>query len=201
VAGVIAVVASRGGDGPSATTSTNSKTTGSTTDTAEIRPVRVSGTPLPRYGDDPDPAVGKVIPEIHGAGFDATAVDIVADGRPKLIVFVAHWCPHCQREVPRLSDYLEAHPIPASMDMVTVATGTSPDRPNYPPSAWLEREGWPGPVMADSDRSTAADALGLSAYPFFVAVDASGEVVARTSGELQTADFRHLLALATGGAA
>jgi hypothetical protein len=41
-------------------------------------------------------------------------------------------------------------------------------------------------VLVDSDNA-AAQAVGLSAYPFFVAVDGDGTVVLRTSGEL-TAD-------------
>jgi hypothetical protein len=54
------------------------------------------------------------------------------------------------------------------------------------------------PTLADSDDKQAADAFGLSAFPFFVAVDASGEVVARTSGELTTEQFADLLDRARG---
>ncbi len=121
---------------------------------------------------------------------------IKADGRPKVVVFVAHWCPHCQREVPRLSEYLRDNPVPAGVEIVTVATGTTADRPNHPPSEWLERENWPGPVLADSEDAKTAEAFGLSAYPFFVAVDKDGKVVARTSGELTTDQFAELLRLA-----
>jgi thiol-disulfide isomerase/thioredoxin len=199
-AGVVALLASRGQDksGP-----TRARTTGATTGStvvapAETRPVEVTGTALPRYEGEPDPAVGRPIAEITGAGFDGAPVTIAPDGRPKLVLFVAHWCPHCQREVPKLSEYLRQHPLPADVDMVTVATGTSPDRPNYPPSGWLAREKWPGSVLADSTQSTAASAFGLSAYPFFVAVDASGKVVARTSGELTTETFAQLMQAARG---
>jgi cytochrome c biogenesis protein CcmG/thiol:disulfide interchange protein DsbE len=204
LAGVIAIVASRGGKDDTTTARTTGSTaqgsTGSTAVThAETRPVRVTGSPLPRYDGEPDPAVGTSVPRVEGAGFDGTPVTIAPDGRAELILFVAHWCPHCQREVPRLTTYLRDHPLPAGIDLITVATGTTPDRPNYPPSEWLAREKWPGKtVLADSTDSRAAGALGLSAYPFFVAVDKDGKVVARTSGELTTDQFAELVQLAQG---
>jgi len=43
---------------------------------------------------------------------------------------------------------------------------------------------WPFAVMADSKTFTAADAYGLSAYPYFVAVSADGKVAGRATGEL-----------------
>jgi thiol-disulfide isomerase/thioredoxin len=121
---------------------------------------------------------------LKGQAFDGSPVDIRNDGRPKLVLFVAHWCPHCQREVPLLTDYLKSHPLPNGVDLYTVATATNPQRPNYPPSTWLAKVGWKAPTMADSNDAKAADAFGLSAFPYFVAVDGSGKVVARTTGEI-----------------
>jgi cytochrome c biogenesis protein CcmG/thiol:disulfide interchange protein DsbE len=166
---------------------------------AETRPVTVTGTPLaklPQTGDDP--AVGQTIPEVKGQSFDGSPVDIRNDGRPKLILFVAHWCPHCQREVPLLAKYLKSHPLPKGVDLYTVATATGAQKPNYPPSAWLSREGWTAPTLADSDDTKAADAFGLSAFPYFVAVDGSGKVVARTTGEITTDEFTNLAAKSIG---
>ena len=54
----------------------------------------------------PDPAIGKTVPTLTGKSvYDGGAVTIGPDtggGKPQVIVFVAHWCPHCQAEVPRL---------------------------------------------------------------------------------------------------
>jgi|SRR5438067_8464050 len=160
----------------------------------QTRPVTVTGTALPELpqGGGTDPAVGQVIPEARGASFDGTPVDIRNDGRPKLILFVAHWCPHCQREVPLLTSYLESHKLPSGVDLYTVATATNSTRPNYPPSAWLADKGWKAPTLADSDDAKAATAFGLNAFPYFVAVDGSGKVVARTTGEITTDDFADL---------
>ena len=165
----------------------------------ETRPVVVTGTALPELPQTGnDPAVGKEIPEVRGQSFDGSPVDIRNDGRPKLILFVAHWCPHCQREVPLLTGDLKSHPLPKGVDLYTVATATNAARPNYPPSAWLAKVGWKAPTMADSDDAKAANAFGLNAFPYFVAVDGSGKVVARTTGEITTDDFAGLAAKALG---
>ena len=194
LAGIVAVVASRGGEDNTSSDPPPADASGSPESaSAETRPVQVTGDALARFTSEPDPAVGRPIPQVAGASFDGTPVAIEANGRAKVIVVVAHWCPHCQREVPRLSEYLRDTPLPADVEMVTVATGTSPDRPNYPPSKWLADERWPGPVLADTEEGAAAAALGVSAYPFFVAADKDGNVVARTSGELTTEQFAELI--------
>ena len=46
--------------------------------------------------------------------------------------------------------------------------------------------------MADSASGTAANAYGLPAFPYFVALDSSGKVVGRTSGEITTDQFAKL---------
>jgi thiol-disulfide isomerase/thioredoxin len=150
----------------------------------QTRPVVVSGQPLVLLPDGPDPAVGAPAPVLEGSAFDGTAVRIAADGRPKVLVFLAHWCPHCQREVPVLSQWIAANGRPDGVDVYGIATGTTPDRPNFPPSAWLARERFTPPTLADDADGRAATAFGLSAFPFFVAVDADNHVVARLSGEL-----------------
>jgi thiol-disulfide isomerase/thioredoxin len=186
LAAVVAIVASGGSNAPTGTAGIE-----------ETRAVEVTGTSLAPLGSGPDPAVGQLAPVARGASFDGTPVTIGGDGTPRVIAFVAHWCPHCQREVPLLSAYLGDDPMPEGVDLVTVATSTGADRPNYPPSAWLAREEWPGPVLADSADGTTAQAFGLTAFPYFVAVNAAGDVMARTSGEISTAQFAQLVSSAS----
>jgi cytochrome c biogenesis protein CcmG/thiol:disulfide interchange protein DsbE len=165
----------------------------------ETRPVTVTGTPLAKLPESgTDPAVGQPIPEAKGQSFDGTPVDIRNDGRPKLVLFIAHWCPHCQREVPLLAKYMKSNPLPKGIDLYAVSTAVNEPRGNYPPSEWLKKEGWTAPTLADSDKGEAADAFGLPGFPYFVAVDGSGKVVARTSGEISTDDFAALAAKALG---
>jgi len=166
----------------------------------ETRSVEVTGTALAPLADGTDPALGQPVPVVRGASFDGTPVAIGGSGERMVVAFVAHWCPHCQLEVPLLSAHLADNPMPAGVDLVTVATSTTATRPNYPPSAWLEREAWPGQVLADDDDGTTAQAFGLTGLPHFVAVDAAGEVVGRMSGEITTEQFDQLTALALGTA-
>jgi thiol-disulfide isomerase/thioredoxin len=178
MAAIIAIVAAGGGD----------EKGGDVEGLQQTQPVEVSGSALPRFGDDTanDPAIGTTIPTVTGKSFDGTPVTIQPTGSPQMLMFVAHWCPHCQREVPIVSEWLKQGGLPASVQLTTVATGTSADAPNYPPSAWLEKNDWPSPILADSTNADAANAFGLSSYPYFVWVDADGKVVARASGELTT---------------
>ena len=73
---------------------------------------------------------------------------------------------------------------PADLQVTAVSTAynTAPD--NSPASAWLKRENWPTPVMADSSDNTAANAYGLTAFPYLVVLGPDGTVKARTTGEL-----------------
>ena len=128
-----------------------------------------------------DPAVGMVAPDISGEGLDGKTVSVTADGRPRAIVFVAHWCPNCQREVPQLVA-LDAQGALSGVDVVGVVTATSPDRPNYPPSAWLQREHWPFRTLVDTDDGAVARSFGIDRVPVVVFVDAQGRIAARLAG-------------------
>jgi len=150
----------------------------------------VTGQALATHMDETpatDPTVGQPIPEVVGADWDGNEVSILRDGTAKAIVFLAHWCPHCQREVPAVAAYLDAAQLPSGLEILSVATSIDPVRTNYPPSAWLEREGWQPPVLMDDAASTVAAAFGLRAFPYWVFVDGNGNVVRRFSGETDPA--------------
>jgi thiol-disulfide isomerase/thioredoxin len=114
-----------------------------------------------------------------------------ATGSPYAVIFLAHWCPHCQAEVPRLVALSKNGQI-EGVDVTGVATATSDQNPNYPPSEWLTGEDWPFPVMVDTASGTAANAYGLTGYPYMVFVDAEGKVVGRTSGEVGEEDLQKI---------
>jgi cytochrome c biogenesis protein CcmG, thiol:disulfide interchange protein DsbE len=159
----------------------------------------ITGTALPPFqGVENDPAVGQPAPEVTGADFDGEPVSITADGRPKVVVFLAHWCPHCQDEVPLIQAWVGAGGLPDGVDLVSVATGTDPGAPNYPPDAWLEREGWTVPVIVDPTNTVAA-AYGLASYPFWVFIGPDGNVRARAAGELPMTDLEATIRALTAG--
>jgi thiol-disulfide isomerase/thioredoxin len=169
-----------------APTSTNPATTSTTADTAPaFGTVEVSGDPLPEYGAiDEDKVVGSAVPEITGHDFSGNAVSISNDGRAKIILLVAHWCPYCQGEVPIVHDWYAEADLPDNVDVYSIIVWTDPSRDNFPPSAWLESEGWTIPVIVDDEQNTAATAIGVSGVPFWVLVNADGTLYTRGSGQL-----------------
>lgn len=150
--------------------------------------VEVTGTPLPPLrGSAIDPAVGRDAPALDGVAPDGSPVTVEPGGQPILLVFVAHWCPDCQAAIPRLAEPL-AGTVPGDAEVVLVSTGQVPDRGKWPPSEWLDEEGWATPVLVDDVAATAASSYGLISYPYFVMIDAEGEVTERSSGRLAPAE-------------
>ena len=156
--------------------------------------VQVTGTALPALapGSD-DPAIGMPLPTLTGVGVDGEPLVIGPDEGPVAIVVLAHWCPHCQAELPRLVDWLGTNEVPDGVRLVALSTAIDPARPNYPPSAWLEREGWTQPTLVDDASSTGLAALGITNFPAFVTADADGAVRTRVTGEIGPEAFAALL--------
>ena len=196
IVGIVAVVLVAAGGGNS-----SSSSGGGAKNAVEVSAeVTTGGTALPRYtAGVKDTAVGMTAPTLGSVDFQGRNVEVGgATGSPYALAFLAHWCPHCQAEVPRLVSLARNGKI-EGVDVVGVATGTSEANPNYPPSAWLAREDWPFGVLVDDGRFTAANEYGLSGYPFLVFVDANGKVVGRTSGEVAPEDLQKIFkSLAAG---
>jgi thiol-disulfide isomerase/thioredoxin len=180
-----------------ATTETTTTTTvlagGSETETTaaaiampiEVGTPSVTGSALPRLTDaGTDPALGLPAPEVEGTDPSGTAVTISNDGRAKVILFVAHWCPYCQAEIPEVREWIAAGGLPEDVDLYSVSTDVRATADNYPPSAWFERELWTAPLVVDDAAGTVARSFGLPGYPFWVFVSADGIVVDRASGGL-----------------
>jgi cytochrome c biogenesis protein CcmG/thiol:disulfide interchange protein DsbE len=194
VLALIAFFATRSDDSGSVTDGNGSAGGGQTEETGTVA---VDGQPLAELNPEGnDPAVGQTAPSLEGTSFDGSAITIEPGSEPKLVVFVAHWCPHCQREVPKIVSWLEDSGTPEGLEMMVVATATDENRPNYPPSEWLDEEGLDLPAMADDSRGTAAEAYGLSGYPYFVLLDADNKVIARDTGELSTDELDGLVEMA-----
>lgn len=172
-----------------------------TEDTAvqQVAPVVVQGDPLPEYPQmttsyvaDPatDPAVGIAAPQIIGEDFEANEVVIdPGDGDAHVIVFAAHWCPHCQQEVPLIADWIAEGNLPDGVQVSLVSTAVRQGSSQYPPSRWLQSADWENTVVLDNPNSGALAAYGAGSFPYIVYVDADGNVAARSSGALPIDDF------------
>jgi thiol-disulfide isomerase/thioredoxin len=149
--------------------------------------VRATGGPLlpsDDIGTANDDEIGETAPTLSGLSLTGKKLTLTNDGKPRIVLFLSHSCPHCQDEVPVIVDLAKAGKLDG-VEVHTVATNTTKSLPNWPPSKWLKREGWPfRPVLADDGRLRAFISYGGQAFPYFVFVDADGKVVARASGEL-----------------
>ena len=162
-------------------------------------PLVIGGQPLADLPvDGPDPAAGASLPTLAGTDMQGQPMEIGPSGGARMIVILAHWCPHCQAELPTLVEMIDAGDIPDGVSVVGLSTGISELRPNYPPSAWFEREGWQQPTLIDDAESNGLHALGMSRFPGFVFVDAQGRVTQRMTGEVDPQVLIEAMNLAVG---
>lgn len=158
----------------------------------ESAPAEVLGAALVPF-DTPDAAIGTQAPDIVASTVDGDRVSLTADGTARLYGFFAHWCPHCQAELPRTVAWLQNNELPDGVEIVAVSTSVDSSAPNYPPSAWFTREGWPATLLVDSPELALANGYGLTSFPYWVAVDGDGTVVARMAGEIGEAQLAALV--------
>jgi cytochrome c biogenesis protein CcmG/thiol:disulfide interchange protein DsbE len=173
--------------------------TGGVDPEAAFGEVTVEGTPLPVFADDPanDVAIGMTAPTVSGTDFDGSEVTIGPDGRAKVVLFLAHWCPHCQAEVPRVVEWLEAGNKPENVDFYAISTLVNRVSGNWPPQQWLEREGLDLPLIQDDTGSNASEAFGMAGTPFWMALDGENNVIVRVGGEIGQEGFTSLFATAS----
>ena len=159
----------------------------------ETGEVVILGDPIPV-----DPEIGYLAPSFKAQlndGSEPVTID-PADGTVRLIGFFAHWCPHCQREVPRVAKWLEENGVPTEIEILAISTAVREGTPNYPPSEWFLKERWPTDILVDNEDNALAAAYGLAGFPYWVLIDATGRIAFRSSGELTEEQFGYLVELA-----
>lgn len=144
-----------------------------------------------------DPAIGLQAPEVSGVDYNGEPVSITNDGQPKIILFVAHWCPYCQAEVPKVTARLGSATVTDGVAWYGVATSSNSTRGNWSPAAWLDRVGFPAPVIMDDTNSSVLDAYGISSFPGWAVVGSDGTILARATGQLPDEVVDALIALAS----
>ncbi len=156
----------------------------------------IEGTSLPAF-PNAEPvdftAAGLIAPDVFGKNFEGTEVNMTNDGAAKAIVFLAHWCGHCQAEVPRVQEWLDNGGGVDGVDMYSVSTSINSGQPNYPPSAWLAGENWTVPVIVDDKDNSVLNAYGAGGFPYWVFLNADGTVAVRTAGELTILQLEEIL--------
>jgi cytochrome c biogenesis protein CcmG, thiol:disulfide interchange protein DsbE len=218
VVGVVAVLVTRGDDDPGGVappsgmvvsangvaTCPDAAAPATDPDAAEIslapfqaddisKPVAVSGTPLAAFETAGADDAGLCTPAPVVAGYDYAGeeltIDPATDG-PTLVVVLAHWCPHCNAEVPVLNAWRDAGDVPAELDVVGLSTAVTEGRDNFPPDEWLERVDWQWPVLADDAEATALNAYGATSFPSMLFIGSDGLLKWRLSGEAPIAEIQ-----------
>lgn len=162
--------------------------------------ITVEGDALPFYADPAsgDPAVGLIAPTVSGNDWEDNEHTIGPDGRPKILIFLAHWCSHCQAEVPVVQSWIDSGGLGETVDMYGLTVATNRLQGNWPPQEWLEEEGWTPPTIMDDEDSSAVFAYGQRGTPFYVILDGDNRVLGRISGEVGVPGLETMKALAEG---
>ncbi len=144
----------------------------------------VVGEALPPLEDpEADTAVGLAAPIITGQQFDGSDITIGGETEgPTMLVFLAHWCPHCNDEIPEIVKLRDQGDLPDELNIIGISTAVVDDRENYPPSEWMVEKDWTWPVLADTLEAEAFQLYGGSGFPYTVMLHADGSVNARKSG-------------------
>lgn len=151
----------------------------------EVDLVALAGDPLPTFesGED-DIAIGTLAPAITATSLATGQPITLGPGRARVIGFFAHWCPHCQAELPEVTEWLAANQLPPNTEFIAVSTAVDEGNGNYPPSAWFNEVGFSSPVLVDDANGTLLNGMGFGGFPAFVAIDATGVVVDRAGGNI-----------------
>lgn len=153
---------------------------------AAVAPSVPTGYLAPFEQGQPDAALGTVLGEVTGVEYYTQAEITVdpSDGTSRAWLIWAHWCPHCQRELPPLSEwYSENADLYPNVELISVTSSIDPARGN-PLEPYLDELQLPFPTIVDPDLAL-AEQFGLSAYPFWVFTDGDGTTLLRVAGFLE----------------
>ena len=147
--------------------------------------ITISGDPLPEFAgqNDLDIVAGLPAPTFSAPNENSEIVSLEKNGNAKALLFLAHWCGYCQKEVPIVQNLIDTVGVPDGVEIIAIATSIDRGRENYPPQKWLADEGWSETQLYDLDREI-GNAYGLSAFPYWVFLDKDLNVVARRTGNL-----------------
>ena len=112
--------------------------------------------------------------------------------------FIAHWCPHCQAEVPFIQAWVNAGGVPGGRRPRIGRDRHRPDPPELSagclaPARGLDR---PGHRRPDEQRRRGIRSPG---YPYWVFIGPDGKVVARAVGEISMPDLESEIGRLTSG--
>ena len=124
-------------------------------------------------------------PALHGGTLDWTSVR----GQPTVLALWAPWCPHCQKELPILSEVVARHP---GVQMVSVATAIG-QAPGPTIDGYMSEHELTFPVGIDDTSNTLGRGLGVNSFPTVYFVGSDGTVMKTTVGEVAPSELDQIL--------
>jgi thiol-disulfide isomerase/thioredoxin len=104
-------------------------------------------------------------------------------GKPTMVVAWAHWCPHCQKELPQIQQV--SQDTKDKYNFITFTTSAQPGQgpEGYQdPQQFIDTVGLTIPVIDDADGSI-AKAWGVQGFPSIWVLDSQGRIAEKASGE------------------
>ena len=92
----------------------------------------VNGDFLPEFASENDDNIARGLPAptFSAPNQNSEIVTIEKNGNSKAIIFLAHWCGYCQKEVPVVQEYVDLIGVPDGIDLIAVATSIDRARDN-----------------------------------------------------------------------
>jgi len=145
------------------------------------------------YCQQLEPAANFDAPIILGTDINGNQISTDSE-EPKILLFLAHWCSHCQQEVKTIQKWINENGNPDPIKIYSILTSINSNQPNFPPDKWLESENWSSPTFVDNDQDGVAKHFGIRGFPFWVIVDHHGKIITRLSGSYTAEEFQIILA-------
>ncbi len=161
--------------------------------------VTVEGESLPFFdASGADPAVGQTAPVVTGNDWNGNEYTIGPSDTAKIVAMMAHWCPHCQAELPVINQWVADGGLPDGVELygATVLTNRLRDGSTWPPGKWLDESGWTSPALLDDESGSIVAAYGLTSTPTYLVLGPDNENLGRISGEVGVAGLDALAAMA-----
>jgi|TARA_B110000263_G_scaffold15848_1_gene12831 cytochrome c biogenesis protein CcmG/thiol:disulfide interchange protein DsbE len=116
------------------------------------------------------------------------------ENTPTIFLFVAHWCPYCQEEIPEVINWIEDNDIlNKGVNVVLIVTSTDSNKNNYPPDSWLYNVSWKYPVIYDDERNSLAGHFGVSYFPSWVFTESDGKIAFTHAGKIGLEELTQLI--------
>ncbi len=145
------------------------------------------------YCQQLEPAANMTSPIISGTGLKGEELSTDSNN-PKIILFLAHWCGHCQQKVKMVQKWINENGNPEPIKLYSVLTSINSGQPNYPPDKWLESENWTVPTFTDNAQDGVLQHFGVRGFPYMVLIDNKGKIITRLSGSYNAEQFEIILA-------